>query len=145
MKRKPKPLLLNISLYSLLVLHIVLLLALVLVMFKFNELDELYSFFHMNAQQIPISWFIYFPLLLITATLYSIIQMLRRKLHAVYLFYILSFIVFVLLIISSPTEWVNILMLVIVNYVISMYYSWFKKSNDIILENLEQDESLING
>lgn len=129
MPSKPKPLLLSISLYSMLVVQMILLSGLIYALLNFQHLDNLYSIYHIDSQKLPLAWQLYLPLLMLITFIYAVIQMLRRKKHAVFIFYILSGILFLLLIISQPIEWINIFILIFMNYMIFMNYSWFKHEN----------------
>ncbi len=121
-----KPYLLNITLYSLLVVLSLLLIANSYLVYNIDKIETLYAFFHIDSYQIRSTGAVYISLSLILIAIYSVIQMLRRKIHGIYLFFFISLIVTVYLIQNEPFELVNIFILIIINYVLFMYRSWFK-------------------
>jgi len=139
---KARPFLLSITLYSVLVLQFVLFVATTaLVLFK-SEMEELQLFVYSDISQMQSHWVIYFALILILFSIFSIIQMLRQKKYGVYLFSIFSIIIIVIILMGRPIEFLNIFMLLMVNYVFYMYHSWFSlhaKMHDE--ENDQESES----
>lgn len=137
-----KPLLLSVVLYSLLVLQVILFLGIVILFFSLDNLDDIYSSFHLGERFNPYGSFLYLLVFIILIILFSIIQMLRQKVYAVHLFQFLSVILLVSLLFTQPIEWLNILLIVFVNIVIVINYSWFKdkRSTDIDIEENEDKD-----
>ena len=143
MKYLPKkPLLLSVVLYSLLVLQVILFLGIVILFFSLDNLDDIYSSFHLGERFNPYGSFLYLLVFIILIILFSIIQMLRQKVYAVHLFQFLSVILLVSLLFTQPIEWLNILLIVFVNIVIVINYSWFKdkRSTNIDIEENEDKD-----
>lgn len=143
MKYLPKkPLLLSVVLYSLLVLQVILFLGIVILFFSLDNLDDIYSSFHLGERFNPYGSFLYLLVFIILIILFSIIQMLRQKIYAVHLFQFLSVILLVSLLFTQPIEWLNILLIVFVNIVIVINYSWFKdkRSTNIDIEENEDKD-----
>ncbi len=137
-----KPLLLSVVLYSLLVLQVVLFLGIISLFFSLDNLDEIYQSFHLGEGFNPYGSFLYFLVFIILIIMFSIIQMLRQKVYAVHLFQFLSLILIISLLFMQTIEWLNILLIVFLNVVIQMNYSWFKdkRSTDLRKEENEENE-----
>jgi len=138
--KPPKPFLLSLTLYSLLVLQVVFLLGLVVLLFKYQQLDDLYHSYHTNDLVNPFGWFLYVIIFILLAKLYAIVQMLRQKICGAYIFHFFSLILLVYLFIASPIEWVNVVLVVLLNVIMIIYYPWFK---DKAISQPEEDQSPI--
>ncbi len=134
--QKPKPYLLNITLYSLLVVFLIMLVVNTYFISNKSEMDSLYSFFYFDNYKIFAKGAIYISFFLLLLSIYSIIQMHRRKIHGVYIFFLSSLIVIIYLIFSEPIEFVNIFMLITINYILFMHRSWFKSIDIHLADNL---------
>lgn len=138
--KKPKPFLLSVCLYSLLVIQLLLFVFLFLVIFKFDQLAQLRDAFGSKTNIIPITWWVYIPVSISLLNGYSVIQMLRQKIHAVLIFHTLSVLLILYLVLNPPYEWANIIFVVFINYLIGMHYSWFKKETLPLEESEDSSE-----
>jgi len=123
------PFLLNITLYSLLVFLTILFTANIFFISDFIELDTLYAFFYHDLAQFPFKSLVYFSLLTIIIAIYSVIQILRKKKHGLYLFYFASIIVLLYLLLSKPIDKLNIFIIIALDYILFMFRSWFHVTN----------------
>ena len=130
MEQKTKtPFLLGVTLYGLLILLVVLLLGIIMVLLnvqQFNFLNENYSLHSSEYGSITL---VYLPLLFILLSIYSVIQILRRKHHALYVFMVLSILLLVLLLFQNPIDGLNIIFILLVNFILLLYGSWFKQKD----------------
>ena len=134
-----KPFLLGITLYSVLILQMVLLSAITVLVFLKSEMEELQSFIHTDISNMQSHSFLYFITFLLIVSIYSVIQMLRRKKHGIYVFSIFSVIISIIILLGKPIEFLNIFMLGIMNYIFYMYHSWFNKNTETI--DIEKDHT----
>jgi len=128
-QKKKIPFLLGVTLYGLLVLLVVLLLGIIMVLLnvqQFNFLNESYS---LQSSEYGSITLVYLPLLFILLSIYSVIQILRRKHHALYIFMVLSILLLVLLLFQNPIDGLNIIFILLVNFILLLYGSWFKQKD----------------
>ena len=125
-RSKPIPFFLNITLYSLMVIQIIFLFVYVLVVSRLDEMLQLQSYFQGEKSGLIWGPGIYVSIIYILGTIFSLIQMLRQKLYAAYIFHALSLFLMSFFVFNSPIEWLSIATIIVVNMVISLHYSWFK-------------------
>ncbi|OYT16066.1 MAG: hypothetical protein B7C24_09735 [Bacteroidetes bacterium 4572_77] len=125
-KFSKKPLFLSVTLYSLFLLQILYLVVVLLLNFKFDFLEEKYANYHSNPLVNPYGWLLYALIVLVLSKLFSIISMMRRRIFGAYLYHFLSLILIVFLLLPTQKEWANISLIIMLNFIIRMYYPWFK-------------------
>jgi len=129
-KGKRIPYLLSICIWGVFIIQLIIIAGAFLLMFNLSSFNELQSFFATDDSFIVTNGFLNLVIIFFLIFIYSSIQILRRKIHAVYIFHLLSFFLIAFLIYNSPTEWVNVLMIILVNYFIFINLSWFKEQDN---------------
>lgn len=132
---KKTPFLLGVTLYGLLLLLVLMFLGIILVLMNVNQ----FSFLHENYSQQSAVYgsftLVYLPFLFIIISIYTVLQLLRRKKHARVLFILLSLFLLAFLLWQNPIDGLNILFLILINIIILIHPSWFKKSGTDLVEN----------
>jgi len=142
-KRKQKPYLLNISIWGTLIIQFLMIIAILLLLFNLGSYNELQSFFGTDHSFVLSNNFLHLSIVFLLIYAYSSIQILRRKIHGAYLFLVLSLIFILLLLYNSPIEWVNILMLMLINYIVLINKSWLKASK--VDTDTDSDDNIDNN
>jgi uncharacterized membrane protein YhaH (DUF805 family) len=142
-KRKQKPYLLNISIWGTLIIQFLMIIAILLLLFNLGSYNELQSFFVTDHSFVSSNNFLHLSIVFLLIYAYSSIQILRRKIHGAYLFFVLSLIFILLLLYNSPIEWVNILMLMLINYIVLINKSWLKASK--VDTDTDSDDNIDNN
>jgi len=127
--------------YSVLVVLILLLFALGFIFFSIDAMKELHAFFFGVSAKAFEGTALYLALALILIAIYALIQMLRRKRHGLYLFFVLSVLVVFFILQTQPVDLINIIMISVVNFVFYINRGWFKElENDAHQEEAESEE-----
>ncbi len=142
-QKTPKPFLLSITLYSLLVAQIFALAGWFGVALRMNDFKQLYLNFSLDPSTGDLVSTLYYPVIFIIFLSYATIQMLRRKTHAFFLFLGLSALLIGALAFQSPPDMVNIFLTVGVNVILALHYTWFFKKTAPEEEKLEQNQAEI--
>jgi len=124
--KKKIPFLLGVNLYGLLVLLVLMIIGLILVLLNVNQFTFLNENFSLQSSEYGSLTLVYLPFLFILFSIYSVIQMIRKKRHAHYLFIFLSAILLAFLIWQEPIDALNILFIFLINIIILIHPSWFK-------------------
>lgn len=146
-EKKRIPFLLGVSLYGLLVLLILMIIGLILVLVNVNQFTFLNENFSVQNSEYGSLTLIYLPFLFILCSIYSVLQMIRRKRHAHYLFILLSVILIGVLFWQKPIDILNILFVFLINVIVFIHPSWFQQStletNSKVSPEIAKNESKI--
>lgn len=137
---KKTPFLLGVTLYGLMVLLVLMLLGLVLVLINVNQFSFLHENYSLQSSNYGSITLVYLPLLFIVISIYTVIQLLRKRNHARYIFIFLSAILIGFLIWQKPIDTLNILFIILINVIILMHPSWFKIKPSELDENRSEIE-----
>lgn len=126
-KTRRIPFLLGVTLYGLLILLLIMISGLILVLINVNQFNFLNENYSLQNSEYGSLTLVYLPFLFILLSIYSVIQMIRRKRHARYLFIFLSMLLLVFLLWQNPMDGLNILFIILSNIILLLHPSWFKK------------------
>ena len=127
--------------YSVLLVLILLLFALVFLFFSLDSMIELHTFFFGTSIEALGETGLLLSLSLILTAIYALIQILRRKIHGLYLFFALSVIIIIFILQSLPLDLISIFMISVVNFVFYINRGWFKELiDDTHQEDAESQE-----
>lgn len=134
-KTKRIPFLLGVTLYGLLILLLIMISGLILVLINVNQFNFLNENYSLQSSVYGSLTLVYLPFLFILLSIYSVIQMIRRKTHARYLFIFLSLLLMAFLLWQNPMDGLNILFIILSNIILLLHPSWFKK--EVLESSLE--------
>lgn len=126
-KTKRIPFLLGVTLYGLLILLIIMLFGLILVLVNLSQFNFLHENYSLQSSEYASLTLVYLPLLFILLSIYSVIQMIRRKWHARYLFIFLSILLMAFLLWQNSLDGLNLLFVILINIILIIHPSWFRK------------------
>ena len=146
-KTKRIPFLLGVTLYGLLILLIIMLLGLILVLVNLNQFNFLNENYSLQSSEYASLTLVYLPFLFILLSIYSVIQMIRRKWHARYLFIFLSILLMTFLLWQNSLDGLNLLFVLLINIILLIHPSWFRKelpksTSEIGPKELKNEENL---
>lgn len=134
--QEKRPYLLSITIYSVLVLQFILLIATVLIFLWEKNMESVQAFIYSKEIIGGLKWGLVFGLCFSVIFIYSNIQMLRRKVHGMYLAFSFSLLLVLFLLFSNPIDFFNIFIILLINYIYYMYRSWFRVLNAEDSENV---------
>ncbi|MCK5774779.1 MAG: hypothetical protein KAH25_01310 [Bacteroidales bacterium] len=123
---KRKSVLFSTVIYSVLLVVVMLLAVVIFVISSLNIMTDLHNFFFGNIIDAYTESALYFIMLILLMTIYAIVQIIRHKIHGLYLFFFLSAMVVIFIIQFQPIDLVNIFIVFVVNYVFFINRKWFK-------------------
>lgn len=138
-KTRRIPFLLGVTLYGLLILLLIMISGLILVLINVNHFNFLNENYSIQSSIYGSLTLVYLPFLFILLSIYSVIQMIRRKRHARYLFIFLSMLLMAFLLWQDPTDGLNILFIILSNIILLLHPSWFKK--EVLKSSPEIDQN----
>lgn len=139
--QEKRPYLLGITIYSVLVLQFILLMATVLIFLWEKNMESVQAFIYSSEIIGGVKWHLIFGLFFNIIFIYSNIQMLRRKVHGMYLAFSFSLLLILFLLLSNPIDFFNIFIILLINYIYYMYRSWFQGSKAEDTENVSKSDS----
>jgi len=99
-------------------------------------MTELHAFFFGTSIEALGKTGLFLSLALILTAIYALIQMLRRKIHALYLFFALSVIIIIFILQSHPLDLISIFIISVVNFVFYINRGWFK---EFVIDTHQED------
>lgn len=140
-KTRRIPFLLGVTLYGLLILLLIMISGLILVLINVNQFNFLNENYSLQNSEYGSLTLVYLPFLFILLSIYSVIQMIRRKRHARFLFIFLSMLLLLFLLWQTPMDGLNILFIILSNIILLLHPSWFKKEVLKSSSEIGQNES----
>jgi len=122
--------------YSVLLVLILFLFAVIFIFLSLDSMTELHAFFFGTSIEALGKTGLFLSLALILTAIYALIQMLRRKIHALYLFFALSVIIIIFILQSHPLDLISIFIISVVNFVFYINRGWFK---EFVIDTHQED------
>lgn len=141
MNQKPKSVLFSAVIYSVLVVLILLIVSLGFILFSFDTMTELYTFFFGTSFETFGEIGLSLSLAFLLVAIYAVFQILRKKIHGMYLFFVLSVLLIVFIVQVHPIDLLSIFMVFVVNFVLYINRRWFHEIEiDADQESIEDQE-----
>ncbi len=125
------PFLLSIVLYSVAIVCVLCILILtVIVASHLTQFKALSSFFQSNIFASEIDWYVYISLTFFSLSLFSIIQMIRKKRYGFILFLILGISLIVFILFQQPIDKANLILGGSIVLMVLLHSKWFFKQQE---------------
>jgi len=135
---KRKSILFTTVIYSVLAVLLILLTVVVFVLSSLGTMTDLHNFFLGSIKDVYSETTLYFIIGMLIVAIYAIVQMLRRKIHGMYLFFFLSAIVIIFILQFQSIDLVNVINVLVINYIFFINRKWF-----ILIDAIQEiDEDL---
>ena len=133
------PFFLSVVLWATLITEVLLLAGLLIVAMNSEQLLFLQTSFGLTHPNLPVLSMILIPIILVTLGVFSTIMMMYKKIFALYLFVILSTLISVILLVQPEIDWFNLFVLLVLNALIGIHYSWFRSKSANNTEEKEEE------